>query len=299
MGATANADAALSENNGLNNQKHHPLHRHGCRPITGPGDLQHHRQSDQWQSGRLDLVTVVVHNNGPGSAAASTTRIRLAASTTIATTDPLLDTFTASALPSGQSQTYIRSVTIPPGQTAGSYFMGATANADAALSENNGLNNQNTTPFTVTAVAQLPDLVISSITASPTSGNPGDSISVTVVVHNNGPGSAAASTTRIRLAASTTIATTDPLLDTFTASALPSGQSQTYIRSVTIPPGQTAGSYFMGATANADAALTEANGFNNQNTTPFTVTAVASLPDLVISSITASPTVAIRETRSR
>jgi RHS repeat-associated protein len=98
---------------------------------------------------------------------------------------------------------------------------------------------------------------------------------VAVTVHNNGPGSAAASTTRIRLATSTTIQTTDPLLDTFTAGALTSGQSVTYTRTVTIPSRQTAGSYYMGATANADSALTEANGYNNQLTTPFTVSAVA------------------------
>ena len=234
-------------------------------------------------------VTVTVKNNGPGSAPSSTTRVRLAAGTTITTSDPLLDTFTAAALTSGQSQAYTVSVTIPSGQSAGSYYMGATANADAAITEGNGNNNQNTTPFTVNAATQLPDLVISSITASPTSGKPGDTISVTVTVKNNGPGSAPSSTTRVRLAAGTTITTSDPLLDTFTAAALTSGQSQSYTVSVTIPSGQSAGSYYMGATANADAAITEGNGNNNQNTTPFTVNAATQLPDLVISSITASP----------
>ena len=203
-------------------------------------------------------VTVTVKNNGPGSAPSSTTRVRLAAGTTITTSDPLLDTFTAAALTSGQSQSYTVSVTIPSGQSAGSYYMGATANADAAITEGNGNNNQNTTPFTVNAATQLPDLVISSITASPTSGKPGDTISVTVTVKNNGPGSAPSSTTRVRLAAGTTITTSDPLLDTFTAAALTSGQSQSYTVSVTIPSGQSAGSYYMGATANADAAITRA-----------------------------------------
>ena len=122
------------------------------------------------------------------------------------------------------------------------------------------------------ALAAAPDLVISSISTQPTSGKPGDAIVVTVTVTNNGPGSAAASTTRIRLAASTTITTNDPLLDTFTAGALSSGQSLSYTRSVTIPSGHAAGQFYMGATANADGALSESNGNNNQNTTPFTVT---------------------------
>ena len=63
----------------------------------------------------------------------------------------------------------------------------------------------------------LPDLVISSISVSPSSGNAGSSASVSVTVRNQGTGTAAASTTHIRLAASTTITTSDPLLDTFTA----------------------------------------------------------------------------------
>ncbi len=119
------------------------------------------------------------------------------------------------------------------------------------------------------------------ISATPTSGKPGDSISVTVTVKNNGPGNAAASTTRIRLASSTTITTSDPLLDTFTASALSPGQSQSYTRTVGIPSGQTAGSYYIGATANADGVLSEVNGSNNQYTTPFTVP-VSSTPILSV-----------------
>src|SRR5206468_806347 len=189
-----------------------------------------------------------------------------------------------------QSVTYTRTVTIPAGQSAGSFYMGATANADGALTESNGSNNQRTTPFTVTAGQQFPDLVVSNVSVTPTSANAGAPATVTLTVSNIGTGSAAPDTVRIRLAAGTIITSSDPLLDTFTAAGLAAGQSVTYTRTVTIPAGQSAGSFYMGATANADGALTESNGNNNQRTTPFTVTAVQQFPDLVVSNVSVTPT---------
>src|SRR5947207_3364455 len=116
--------------------------------------------------------------------------------------------------------------------------MGATAHADSALAESNGNNNQNTTPFTVTAVQQLPDLMISSILVRSSRGNPGWSAVVAVTVNNNAASSAASTLSLHDALPISTITTSDPLLDTFTAGALAAGQSATYTRTVTIPSGQ-------------------------------------------------------------
>src|SRR2546425_614351 len=123
--------------------------------------------------------------------------------------------------------------------------MGATANGDSAEMESGaGLNNnKRTTPITITTVQQLPDLVISALSVSSTSVGAGSTVTVSGTVTNNGPGSAGSSLTRIRLATSTTIQTSDPLLDSFTVSALGANQSTNFSRTVTIPSGTTAGNY--------------------------------------------------------
>jgi len=244
--------------------------------------------------GSSATVNLTVKNNGPGAAPSGTVcRIRLANSTTIQGSDPLLDTFTVGSLSSGQTRTYSKSVTIPSNTATGSRYMGATANATSGVTdETNEGNNQRTTPFTVTAPVQLPDLVVSSLSVSPTSGLPGSSAILNLTVRNDGPGAAPSGTVcRIRLASSTTILSSDPLLDSFTVGSLSSGQIRTYSRTVTIPSGTAASSRYMGATANATSGVTdETDEGNNQRTTPFTVNAPVQLPDLVVSSLSVSPT---------
>ena len=113
--------------------------------------------------------------------------------------------------------------------------------------------------------------MISSITVTPASGNPGSSASVAVTVKNNGTGAAAASTTRIRLAASTTITTSDPLLDTFTAGGA-FGRAVGDLHADGDHPERAGGGQLLhGGDSQRRRRVTESNGYNNQTTTPFTV----------------------------
>jgi RHS repeat-associated protein len=157
------------------------------------------------------------------------------------------------------------------------------------VSESDVNNNQRTTPFTVNAAAQLPDFVVSALSVSPTSGVAGSSVTVNVTVKNQGAGAGASGTPcRIRLASSTTITSSDPLLDEFSVGSLAAGASLSYTRTVAIPAGTAAGSRYIGATANASGPVSESDVNNNQRTTPFTVT--AGKTDLaVVGALTVSP----------
>ena len=118
----------------------------------------------------------------------------------------------------------------------------------------------------------LPDLVVDTVTATPTSAAPGASVTVTFTVRNQGAGAIGTTTARIRLAPGTTIQLADPLLAEVTVPGLAAGVTNTQSRTVTVPAGTSAGNYFMGVTANApDGAPAESNNNNNQRTTPFTV----------------------------
>lgn len=119
----------------------------------------------------------------------------------------------------------------------------------------------------------LPDLVVDTVTATPTtSAAPGASVTVTFTVRNQGAGAIGTTTARIRLASGTTIQLTDPLLAEVTVPGLAAGVTNTQSRTVTVPAGTSTGNYFMGVTANApDGAPAESNNNNNQRTTPFTV----------------------------
>lgn len=135
----------------------------------------------------------------------------------------------------------------------------------------------------------LPDLVVDTVTATPTSAAPGASVTVAFTVRNQGAGAIGTTTARIRLASGTTIQLTDPLLAEVTVPGLAAGVTNTQSRSLTVPAGTSAGNYFMGVTANApDGAPPESNN-NNQRTTPYTVAAVSTGPDLRVLSGVVSP----------
>ena len=228
------------------------------------------------QAGNQITVNYTVKNSGPGSAAASTTRIRLAVNQTATLSDPLLVAFTTPALAVGATSSGSQTVTIPSGTTAGNYYIVVTANADGALTESNGSNNQYPMALSVTAASQLPDLIVSTGSLSASSAQAGNQITVNYTVKNSGPGSAAASTTRIRLAVNQTATLSDPLLVAFTTPALAVGATSSGSQTVTIPSGTTAGNYYIVVTANADGALTESNGSNNQYPMALSVTAASS-----------------------
>jgi surface antigen len=130
--------------------------------------------------------------------------------------------------------------------------------------------------LSVTAASQLPDLIVSTGSLSASSAQAGNQITVNYTVKNSGPGSAAASTTRIRLAVNQTATLSDPLLVAFTTPALAVGATSSGSQTVTIPSGTTAGNYYIVVTANADGALTESNGSNNQYPMALSVTAASS-----------------------
>jgi subtilase family serine protease len=78
------------------------------------------------------------------------------------------------------------------------------------------------------------DLVIQSLSISPKSGPAGSSVTVNLTIRNQGSGTANASTTNIRLAASSSnVTTSDPLLASISTPSISPGATNTISRAVT------------------------------------------------------------------
>ena len=154
-----------------------------------------------------------------------------------------------------------------------------------------------------------PDLVVSSISSSDTTPDPGQSVTVTATVKNQGSANAGSSTAKIYLSTNTIISSSDTYLGYISVGSLSAGQSKTYSTTVTIPSSVTTGStYYLGVIADANSVVVESDENNNddrytaitigsstptQTWTPTwtpTPTQTQYQPDLAISSLSCSPT---------
>ena len=134
-------------------------------------------------------------------------------------------------------------------------------------------------------VMELPDLIVSAVSAPPAQRAPGTSFGAWGKTRNRGTVTAPASTTRFYLSTDGARNRGDRLLSG--ARAVPSlaaGATDAGPRTVTIPSRTPAGRYYLLACADDTAAITESNEANNCRAS--TVTMVVGRPDLVVTSVT-------------
>ncbi|MBN1161218.1 MAG: hypothetical protein JXA17_04665 [Dehalococcoidales bacterium] len=119
-----------------------------------------------------DTVTITVTIKNQGSAPATASYVTCYVDDSILTTKPI------SALDAGVMAT----ATFTWEATGGTHIIRAVADASGIITETDETNNENT--YTLTTLA--PDLVIQSITWSPSSPSVGDSIVISIVIKNQG-----------------------------------------------------------------------------------------------------------------
>ncbi len=204
--------------------------------------------------------TVVVRNQGNAPAGPFTVRLQGAG--------PSQDR-TVSSLAAGATTNLNFSLplsTSPETFTATADVLGQVAESD---------EGNNTRQVTITGVVAMPDLVVDSITYSPTMPTVGSTVNFTVVVRNQGNAPAGAFTVRLQGAG--------PSQDR-TVSSLAAGATTNLNFSL---PLSTSPETFT-ATADIFGQVAEANEGNN--TRQITVTAVQpTLPDLIVESVTYTP----------
>jgi len=215
-----------------------------------------------------DIVTItaIVENIGNAQATSSTLALQLGS-------EPVPANFPIPALNPGDTYQVQRVESIP---TPGTYTATAEADVNDDVDESNENNNVATDDITVT-LPEVPDLALTSLTHAPADPFTFETITITAVVENIGNAQATTSTLVIDIGGEPTPASYElPPMDI--------GTSITIQRMVDL----AAGDYMVMATADADDAILELNENNNTATDNILVRAPG--PDLIVSSLTHSPT---------
>ncbi len=173
---------------------------------------------------------------------------------------PLATTRSISSLNGGAINTDTTSLAIPATTPVGNYYVCAMADSGSVVTEFNEQNNSSCSATTIRV--DFPDLVMTSL-SGPTSATKGTAISLANTVKNQGGSDAGNFTIRYYLSSDTTITTSDTLLGSRTVSSLAAGAVNTATTTVTIPSTLSAGTYYLGAIADYNNALTESNENNN------------------------------------
>jgi subtilase family serine protease len=218
-------------------------------------------------------VTATTRNQGAGTAAATITRLLLSSNTQPDAGDTPLGFIPVPALAPGATFAGTVVVVVPPGTPTDTYYLVAMSDADDVEAEPSETNNE-----LARSIRVGPDLMVSSLTV-PAMAGPGDAVTISDTIRNQGGGAAGATATRFYLSANSTLDSSDVLLSgSRNVPALAPGETSTGSSTVVIPPQTAAGSYYVIARADAGEAVTETSETNNNTARSLKVGA-----DLVVS----------------
>lgn len=235
------------------------------------------------------LLAWTVANESTNAAAGPRTDAVYLSTDRVVGNDVWLGEFTtAGGLDAGESRAVTNLVMLPAGTSGTRYFI---VMADSAREWFEVAETNNTFISTNATIVSAADLTVTSVTASETSAQFGESVTVTWVVRNNGAVSAGA-TWRDRLYLSPTAAVTAQsivLPPAHNGGPLAAGASYTNSAMVTLPltSGLTAGTYYLVVAADVNNAQAEANEANNVGSRSIALS-VPPLPDLVSADVFAN-----------
>lgn len=236
-------------------------------------------------------LTAGVRNAGSGAAGAFRVSLYLSANPTITTADTRIGTCNYTTLAARGSATCSVTAAIPASLRTGEYFVGALADDTDQIAEINKINNtaMATNRLTVRPATAV-DLIVSDGSA-PTSASPGQSVSVSVEVTNQGTAAAGAFRVGFYVSLRPALTTADTRLGTCAFTSLAAGARGRCSAVVTIPANLPLGQYTAGAIVDDLNQIAETDETNNVGPAPEPLTiGRQTLPDLIITDGSAPPT---------
>ncbi|WP_041450512.1 CARDB domain-containing protein [Anaeromyxobacter dehalogenans] len=207
----------------------------------------------------------------------------LSSDPTITTSDvPLGNRYLSAGLKDGESSTATLAFS-PPTSISGTYYVGAIVDATSQVSESDETNNALAGPvITITK----PDLVVTALTATPTTVPLGSSLTVTDSVTVTGGKTLSSFYVRYYLSTDPVITASDISIGSRSiGAAMTPGQSNSATTTLS-PSTSITGTYYVGAIVDSTY-IDESDETNNAITGPvITITK----PDLVVTALTATPT---------
>ena len=154
--------------------------------------------------------------------------------------------------------------------------------------ESDETNNSRAAPVTV--YIPTPDLVMTGISVPTVPVAPATNFSVSGTAKNIGTGNSTTTYVGFYLSTDSTITTGDTLLGYVSAGGLAIDASKTVTKTVKLPSGLSAGTYYIGAIADYNNRAAEIDEGNNSIAT--TVIVYIPTPDLTVTAVSVSPTTA-------
>ena len=233
-------------------------------------------------------VTGTVTNQGKAPSVGTYVGLYFSTDSTITTGDTYLGNVSISALAVDASKAFSKSMKIPAGLSAGTYYVGAIADYKNAAMESDETNNSRAAPVTV--YIPTPDLVMTGISVPTVPVAPATNFSVSGTAKNIGTGNSTTTYVGFYLSTDSTITTGDTLLGYVSAGGLAIDASKTVTKTVKLPSGLSAGTYYIGAIADYNNRAAEIDEGNNSIAT--TVIVYIPTPDLTVTAVSVSPTTA-------
>lgn len=220
-----------------------------------------------YTAGTTVTVYTVIKNQGNASVGTFIVKLTLESMNS--------QTQTITGLAAGSSQTLTWAFTAPTLAATASRSLIVLADSTFAITESNENNNEGLGSLTI--LGEKPDLMITSLTADANSYKPGERVTITVTVKNNG--NIACPAGKLQLAGDE-MTTQDK-----DVASLSAGGSQTLSISFTAPSVIGEKTYTITATADPDGQIAESNEGNNSRSASFKVS--NPLPDLTVTQMQA------------
>ncbi len=194
--------------------------------------------------------TAVVENTGTEDAGASTATLKVGG-------ESMPPEYEIPALDSGDTYTITREINLPIALT---YLSRLSLDVNDDVDETDEINNEEELVFTV-AQAPQPDLIVQSLTISPEHPTVDDTITLTAVIENQGPGDADASIATLRVGG-------ESVPPEYAIPALDFGDTYTIIREINLPIALT---YLSRLSLDVDDDVNETDEANNEKELIFSV----------------------------
>ncbi|GFO65940.1 CARDB domain-containing protein [Geomonas paludis] len=267
LGALADPANTVTEDNEANNGTVGPQ-------FTIGSDLQVTAVSGSVSGGRL-TYSVTVKNSGEISSASSSTGIYLSADATATTGDYLVLKVSTPSLAAGAETVLTGSFSLASSTPTGSFYVAAVADMAAVVAESNEANNG----AVGNQVVVNNDLTVSTVSGSISNGV----LTYSVTVNNAGNANPNVPVT-LYFSADGSVTTSDYLVTQLTQAQIAGGTSKTFTGNVTVPGSIPAGTFYLGALADAANIVSEDSDSNNGAVGPqFTIGS-----DLQVTAVTGS-----------
>jgi uncharacterized repeat protein (TIGR01451 family) len=205
-------------------------------------------------------LTNTVRNIGTGNPGYFSLGYYLSTDSTITTNDTRVAAQLISGLAPGASSTGSVSAAISSSFSPGLYYLGAIADFNHAVLEQD--ENNNAFLGTTMQLTLGVDLTM-QVVSGPTNAATGNAIAISNIVQNVGANNATAFSIGFYLSQDSVIGTNDQRFGARNVTSLAAGQRSTNITTLTIPVTNRPGVYYLGAIADYPNALPEASETNN------------------------------------